>query len=199
VRRVDPVISTDLTAPRLEKGRGSDAADRSKRTTFRHISRTQRNLPIVAFAVLFGLSIDYEVFVLARVREEYDRTGSTDTDVAGALARTGRLVTGGATILAISFLSLATNPNILVRIVATTLSTGMIVDAVVIRTLLVPALVALMGRWNWWMPAVLARTLRIPPTPPARDLATATLKRLIGKERTGNALTAIGGSPMTFT
>ncbi len=132
---------------------------------------------IVTFAVLFGLSMDYEVFVLMRVREEYDRTGSTNAAVVGALARTGRLVTGAALILAISFLSLATNPNILVRIVATALAAGVIVDAVIIRTLLVPALVALMGRWNWWMPAALARVLRLPPAGPrasrVRDPADA--------------------------
>jgi len=100
--------------------------------------------------------------------------------VIGALARTGRLVTGAALILAISFLSLATNPNILVRIVATALAAGVIVDAVIIRTLLVPALVALMGRWKWWMPAALARVLRLPPAgpraSPVRDPADAVVR-----------------------
>ena len=120
-------------------------------------------IPIVVFACLFGLSMDYEVFVLTRVREEYERTGSTDEAVVAALARTGRLVTCAALILAVSFLSLSSNPNQLVKIVATALAVGIVLDAVVIRTLLVPALMSLMGPWNWWMPKRLARLLRLPP------------------------------------
>ena len=123
-------------------------------------------IPIVVFACLFGLSMDYEVFVLTRVREEYERTGSTDQAVVAALARTGRLVTCAALILAVSFLTLSSNPNQLVKIVATALAFGIVIDAAVIRTLLVPALISLMGRWNWWMPAPLARLLRIPAAQP---------------------------------
>ena len=124
-------------------------------------------IPIVVFACLFGLSMDYEVFVLSRVREEYDRTGSTDQAVIAALARTGRLVTCAALILAISFLTLSTNPNQLIKIVATALAFGIVVDAVIVRTLLVPALISLMGTWNWWMPTILSRLLRLPPATPA--------------------------------
>jgi putative drug exporter of the RND superfamily len=123
-------------------------------------------IPIVVFACLFGLSMDYEVFVLTRVREEYERTGSTDEAVVAALARTGRLVTCAALILAVSFLSLGSSPNQLVKIVATALAVGIVVDAVVIRTLLVPALMSLMGPWNWWMPARLARLMRLPAAAP---------------------------------
>jgi RND superfamily putative drug exporter len=119
-------------------------------------------IPIVVFAFLFGLSMDYEVFVLSRIREEYDRTGSTKEAIVGGLARTGRLVTCAALILAISFLSLSTSNDIIVRTIATGLAFGIVMDALVVRTLLVPALVALMGRWNWWMPAGLARALRAP-------------------------------------
>ena len=124
-------------------------------------------IPILTFAFLFGLSMDYEVFVLARMREEYDRTGSTPEAVVGALSHTGRLVTSASLILAISFLSLSTNPDLPVRIIATGLSFGILFDAFVVRTLLVPALVALMGRWNWWMPSGLARTLRVRDPRPA--------------------------------
>jgi RND superfamily putative drug exporter len=120
-------------------------------------------IPIVLFAALFGLSMDYEVFVLSRLREEYDRSGDTDEAVVGALARTGRLVTSAALILAISFVSLSTSPNQLVQIIASALAFGILVDAVIIRTLLVPALVSLMGRWNWWMPHGVARLLRTEP------------------------------------
>ncbi|MGI8800921.1 MAG: MMPL family transporter [Solirubrobacteraceae bacterium] len=130
-------------------------------------------VPILIFAFLFGLSMDYEVFVLARIREEYDRVGATGPAVVGALARTGRLVTCAALILAISFVSLTTSPDIQVRVIATGLAAGVVVDAVVVRTLLVPALVAIMGRWNWWMPGGLARLLRVAPGAPARDAAGA--------------------------
>jgi RND superfamily putative drug exporter len=130
-------------------------------------------VPILVFAFLFGLSMDYEVFILARVREEYDRLGATAGAVVSGLARTGRLVTSAALILAISFLSLTTNPDINVRMIATGLAAGIVIDAVLVRTLLVPALVAIMGRWNWWMPEGLARLLRIAPSATAHDPARA--------------------------
>ncbi|HZZ69504.1 MAG TPA: MMPL family transporter [Phenylobacterium sp.] len=120
-------------------------------------------LPSIVFASLFGLSMDYEVFVLSRIREEYDRTGSTQEAIVGGLARTGRLVTCAALILMVTFLSLSIDPNQIVKIQASTLAVGVIIDAVVIRTLLVPALVSLMGRWNWWMPAGLAKLLPARP------------------------------------
>jgi RND superfamily putative drug exporter len=124
-------------------------------------------IPIVVFACLFGLSMDYEVFLLSRVRQEYDRSGSTSRAIVEALARTGRLVTSAALILAVSFLALSTNPNQLVKIVASALAVGVLVDAVIVRTLLVPALVMLMGRWNWWMPSRARVLLRVPrPGPP---------------------------------
>jgi RND superfamily putative drug exporter len=130
-------------------------------------------IPIVSFAFLFGLSMDYEVFILARMREEYDRTGSTGEAIVGALARTGRLVTCAAVILAISFASLSSAPDVVVEMIATGLGVGIFVDAVVVRTLLVPALVAIMGRWNWWLPGSLARLLRIPPAAAAEHPAGA--------------------------
>jgi RND superfamily putative drug exporter len=120
-------------------------------------------VPIVSFAFLFGLSMDYEVFILARMREEYDRTGSTRQAVVGALARTGRLVTCAAVILAISFASLSSAPDVVVEMIATGLAVGIFIDAMVVRTLLVPALVAIMGRWNWWMPTFMRQALRVAP------------------------------------
>jgi RND superfamily putative drug exporter len=129
-------------------------------------------IPIITFAFLFGISMDYEVFILARMREEYDRTGSTTQAVTRSLAHTGRLVTCAALILAISFTSLTTNPDIVVQMIASGLAFGVLVDALIVRTLLVPALVAIMGHWNWWMPSGLARLLRLPPTA-ADDRAVA--------------------------
>jgi RND superfamily putative drug exporter len=122
-------------------------------------------IPIIIVAFLFGLSMDYEVFLLSRMREEFDQTHSTERAVVTSLARTGRLVTSAALILAVSFLSLSLNPDLPVRVIGTGLAIGILLDAVVIRTLLVPALVAIMGRWNWVMPRPVARVLRIQPGP----------------------------------
>ena len=139
-------------------------------------------IPIVTFAFLFGISMDYEVFILARMREEHDRAHSTNAAVVAALARTGRLVTCGALILAISFVSLSTNPDIVVEMIATGLAVGILIDALIVRTLLVPAFVAIMGRWNWWMPDSFARIMRIKPTAAAPDPAQ-TQRRAILAER----------------
>jgi hypothetical protein len=86
-------------------------------------------IPIVMFAFLFGISMDYEVFILARMREEYDRAHSTNAAVVTAPARTGRLVTCGALILAISFASLSANPDIVVEMIATAFAAGILIDA----------------------------------------------------------------------
>jgi putative drug exporter of the RND superfamily len=126
-------------------------------------------IPVVTFAFLFGISMDYEVFILARMREEYDRTHSTQGAIVTALARTGRLVTCGALILAISFASLSTNPDIIVEMIATALAAGILIDALIVRSLIVPAFVAIMGRYNWWMPDRFARMLRIEPSAAAPE------------------------------
>jgi RND superfamily putative drug exporter len=126
-------------------------------------------VPLMIFAFLFGLSMDYEVFILARMREEYDRTGSTRGAVVTGLGRTGRLVTSAALILFLAFASLASAPNTDIKVFATALGAGILLDATIVRALLVPAAVALFGRWNWWLPAPLARTLRSrPPAAPQR-------------------------------
>jgi RND superfamily putative drug exporter len=107
--------------------------------------------------------MDYEVFILARMREEYDRTGSTSTAIAEGLGRTGRLVTSAALILFLSFVSLASAPGTDIKIMATGLGAGILLDATVVRALLVPALVSLFGRWNWWLPSWAARLMRVAP------------------------------------
>src|SRR5256885_12644586 len=91
-------------------------------------------IPIIVFAFLFGLSMDYEVFLLARIREEYDRTGSTSDAIVRALSRTGRLVTSAALILPVSFLPLSTAPDLPVRTIATGLAAGILLYALVVRT-----------------------------------------------------------------
>jgi RND superfamily putative drug exporter len=120
-------------------------------------------LPVLIFAFLFGLSMDYEVFILARMREEYDKTGDTDEAVVAGLARTGRLVTGAATILFLAFLALTASPGTDIKVFATALGVGILIDATIVRALLVPALVSLFGRWNWWLPRWAARPLRVEP------------------------------------
>jgi RND superfamily putative drug exporter len=122
-------------------------------------------LPVVIFAFLFGLSMDYEVFILARMREEYDRTGDTSIAVITGIGRTGRLVTSAALILFFAFSALATSPGTDVKVLGTALGVGILIDATIVRALLVPALVSVMGRWNWWLPAWLARALFVEPSP----------------------------------
>jgi RND superfamily putative drug exporter len=122
-------------------------------------------MPLMVFAFLFGLSMDYEVFILSRMREEYDRTGSTETAVIRGIGRTGRLVTSAALILFLSFTAMASAPETDVRMMATGLAAGILLDATVIRALIVPAVIALMGRWNWWLPRWSARLLRVEPSP----------------------------------
>jgi putative drug exporter of the RND superfamily len=129
-------------------------------------------IPLMVFAFLFGLSMDYEVFILARVREEYDRTGSTDAAIVEGLGRTGRLVTSAALILFLAFASLASAPETDIKVLATGLGVGILLDATLVRALLLPALVSLLGRWNWWFPRPIARLLRA-SRPPRLAIETA--------------------------
>ena len=122
-------------------------------------------MPLMIFAFLFGLSMDYEVFILSRMREEYDATGSTETAVVRGIGRTGRLVTSAALILFLAFTSMASGPETDVKMMATGLAAGILIDATIIRALIVPAVVMLMGRWNWWLPSWSARLLRVEPSP----------------------------------
>jgi RND superfamily putative drug exporter len=122
-------------------------------------------LPLVSFAFLFGLSMDYEVFILARMREEYDATGSNNAAVVEGMGRTGRLVTSAALILFLAFVALTSAPGTDVKVFATALGIGILLDATVVRALLVPALVSLFGKWNWWLPSSLGRLLRVEATP----------------------------------
>jgi RND superfamily putative drug exporter len=125
-------------------------------------------VPLMIIAFLFGLSMDYEVFILSRMREEYDRTGSTRQAVIEGLGRTGRLVTSAALILFLAFATLASAPSTDLKVFATALGAGILLDATVVRALLLPALVALFGTWNWYLPEWARRALFIPAeTPPA--------------------------------
>jgi RND superfamily putative drug exporter len=118
-------------------------------------------IPVMIFAFLFGLSMDYEVFMLSRIREAYDETGSTDKAIELGLARTGKLVTSAALILMFAFIVLSSSPGYEIKSLAIGLAAGIIFDATVIRGLLVPALMKLLGRANWWMPQWIATLLRV--------------------------------------
>jgi RND superfamily putative drug exporter len=111
--------------------------------------------------------MDYEVFILTRVREEYDRIRDTNAAITEGLGRTGRLVTSAALILFLAFASLASAPDTDIKVLATGLGVGILLDATIVRALLVPALVSLFGRWNWWLPRPAARALgvRVEPSP----------------------------------
>jgi RND superfamily putative drug exporter len=121
-------------------------------------------LPIVIFAFLFGVSMDYQVFIISRMREAYDRTGSTETAVVEGIGRTGRLVTSAALILGLSFVAFSAQPGTEAKIFATALGGGILIDATIIRGVLAPAAVAVLGRWNWWLPGWAARILRVEPS-----------------------------------
>jgi RND superfamily putative drug exporter len=126
-------------------------------------------IPLMIFAFLFGLSMDYEVFMLTRMREAYDETGSTPRAIELGLARTGKLVTSAALILMFAFLVLSSSPGFEIKEFAIGLAAGIIFDATVIRALLVPALMTLLGDANWWLPHWTRRALFIgeeQPTPP---------------------------------
>jgi RND superfamily putative drug exporter len=148
-------------------------------------------VPLIVFAFLFGLSMDYEVFILSRIREAYDRSGSARTAVVEGLGRTGRLVTSAAAILMLSFVSMSTSSMTDLKILATGLGAGILVDAVVVRCLLVPAMVALFGRANWWLPSWLGRMLRVPAPAVAPTAVAAIAPTAVSREADGKPVTAL--------
>ncbi|WP_369386368.1 MMPL family transporter [Streptomyces sp. CG1] len=137
--------------------------------------------PVLIFGFLFGVSMDYEVFILARVREGYDRTGSTREGIIEGVSRTGRLVTSAALILFFALASLATANDVTVREIAMGLAFGVVLDAMVVRMLLLPALVSLFGDWNWWLPDRAARLLRLPVMRSADEARPELVPQRIGE------------------
>jgi RND superfamily putative drug exporter len=138
-------------------------------------------LPTIFFAVLFGLSMDYEVFLLSRIREAYDATSDNTESVARGMAGTGRVITSAALIMTVVFGSFVANPSALVKMIGLGLSTAIVLDATIVRMVLVPATMALLGRANWWLPRWLDRRLPHVRTedaevqrPPERILAGAS-------------------------
>jgi RND superfamily putative drug exporter len=123
-------------------------------------------MPVMMFAVLFGLSMDYEVFLLSRMREEYLSHGDTGRAVADGLAKTARVITAAAAIMVSVFLALAVSNEIFLKLLGVGMAAAIFLDATVVRMLLVPALMQLFGRANWWIPRRLDAALpRLDPEP----------------------------------
>ncbi|MCB8955988.1 MAG: MMPL family transporter [Nocardioides sp.] len=116
-------------------------------------------IPILNFAILFGLSMDYEVFLLSRIREDWLRTGEARGSVERGLAATGRVISSAAAIMVVVFLGFSTEADTVVKQLGFGMAIAIVLDATVVRMVLVPATMALLGRWNWWLPAWLDRLL----------------------------------------
>jgi RND superfamily putative drug exporter len=123
-------------------------------------------IPLMIFAFLYGLSMDYEVFMVTRMREAYDETHDTRQSVALGLARTGKLVTSAALVLMFAFFVLSTGPGVDIKQFGIGLAAGIIFDATVIRALLVPSIMRIAGDWNWWFPHPIRRALLLPAPQP---------------------------------
>jgi RND superfamily putative drug exporter len=116
-------------------------------------------VPLLMFAVLFGLSTDYEVFLLTAVREEWTATGDGRGSVASGMAKTGRVITSAALIMICVFLSFTITIDPVIKMLGVGMAAAVAVDATIVRGLLVPSTMTLLGRWNWWLPAWLDRIL----------------------------------------
>ncbi len=138
---------------------------------------------VIMFPILFGLSMDYEVFLLSRIREEYDKCGDNAESVARGLAGTGRVVTSAALIMVVVFLSFVASPVPSLKMLGLGLATAILVDATVVRMVLVPATMALLGHANWWLPGWLDRVLpRVSvedPSPEQADRVSPLRKELV--------------------
>ena len=116
-------------------------------------------IPVMMFAILFGLSMDYEVFLVSRIRERFRVHGDTERAVGEGLAGTARVITAAGAIMVAVFLSFALAPEAFLKLMGVGMATAILVDATIVRMVLVPALMQLLGRWNWWIPAWLDRLL----------------------------------------
>jgi RND superfamily putative drug exporter len=133
---------------------------------FEPLGFVETSQPVILFCVLFGLSMDYEVFLLTRMKETWDRTGDNTEAVAAGLERSGRIVSSAALIVVLVAGSFAFADIVLIKALGLGMAIAVALDATVVRALLVPATMGLLGRWNWWMPARLERWLagRLPLT-----------------------------------
>ncbi len=116
-------------------------------------------MPVMMFAILFGLSMDYEVFLVSRIREEYLRDGDTRRAVADGLAKTARVITAAAAIMVVVFLSFVASSEVFLKLFGIGLAAAIFLDATVVRMVLVPAVMQLLGSRNWWIPDWLEKIL----------------------------------------
>ena len=116
-------------------------------------------MPVMMFAILFGLSMDYEVFLVSRIREEYLKHGDTRRAVADGLAKTARVITAAAAIMVVVFLAFLAAPDVFLKLFGVGLASAIFLDATVVRMVLVPAVMQLLGKYNWWIPDWLERIL----------------------------------------
>jgi putative drug exporter of the RND superfamily len=141
-------------------------------------------IPVLIFVFAFGLSMDYEVFLLSRIKEAWDQTGDNDRAVALGLQRTGRIVTSAAALIVVVFLGFAAGELLTIKEVGLGMAIAVLLDATVVRTLLVPATMTLLGRWNWWAPAGLRRVHErfglVEPPPPDRRPAEPAEPAAVG-------------------
>jgi RND superfamily putative drug exporter len=128
-------------------------------------SQVEGWIPIFLFAMLFGLSMDYEVFLVTRMREAWDELGDNTRAVAHGLERTGRIVTAAAIIMVAAFSGFIAGRVVGLQEFGLGLAVAIFVDATIVRAILVPSLMAVLGRWNWWLPERVARFFRVPPSP----------------------------------
>ena len=119
----------------------------------------QAFLPMMMFAILFGLSMDYEVFLLSRIREEYLRTGNNAEAVADGLSATARVITAAAAIMCTFFLSFVLGDNVIIKLFGIGFASAIFIDATLIRLVIVPSTMELLGDANWWLPKWLDRIL----------------------------------------
>jgi RND superfamily putative drug exporter len=119
---------------------------------YRALGTTDASLPVVMFAVVFGLSMDYEVLIINRIREAWLVSGDNRAAIVDGLAATGRLVTGAALLMVLVFAAFATAPLVFVKALGVGMALAVALDATVVRMLLVPSTMALLGRLNWWRP-----------------------------------------------
>ncbi len=117
--------------------------------------------PIILFCIVFGLSMDYEVLMLSRIHEEWERTGDNTLAVANGLQKTGRLITGAAAIMVVVFSAFGLSSVIILKQIGFGLALAILLDATVVRALVVPAAMRLMGKWNWWAPAWMSSSKNI--------------------------------------
>ena len=135
------------------------------------------SIPVILFSLVFGMSMDYEVLLISRIQEEYQRTGDNQAGVAMGLEKSGRLITGAAAIMCAVFIAFGLAQVVIIKSIGIGLAVAIAIDATIVRILIVPAVMRILGRANWWAPSRLAFLHRrlglsevaVPPRLPARE------------------------------